>query len=269
MIKLIAIDLDGTLLNSQKKISIANKQAIKEARQKGIHVIVCTGRPIKGVKDILVELDLVSEHDYVITFNGGLIQISATEEVLSAKGHTQEDVLEIYEECTRVGLPINPIDVDYVYTSSYPSHNPSLYDTIAAKSLVFSNQDWHTFLSTHLFNKVVSCCPEHILDERMALFSDTFKERFNLLKSRPILLEILPKEVDKSYGLKEICRILKIAPQEVMAIGDEENDLAMIAFAGYGVAMGNATTKVKSTAKYITCTNDEDGVAHAIRQYAL
>lgn len=269
MIKLIALDLDGTLLNSQKKISDENKQAIKEAKAKGIHVVICTGRPIKAVKAILVELGLTSEQDYVITFNGGLVQVSATEEILFTKGHTKEDVLAIYEECTRVGLPVNPIDVDYVYVTDYPQNNPSLYETVIKNNLTFVCQDWQNFSTEHLFHKAVACCPEKLLDERMALFTETFKERFNLVKSRPILLEILPKGIDKSTGLKEICRLLKIEPQQVMTLGDEENDLEMLTFAGYGIAMGNAIPMVKSAAKYITGTNDEHGVAQAIRQYAL
>ena len=90
-----------------------------------------------------------------------------------------------------------------------------------------------------------------------------------MFKSRPILLELLPQGVDKGYGLQQLCRYLQLSPQQVMAIGDEENDLAMLRFAEYGVAMDNATDDVKELACFVTRNNDQDGVAWAIEQYVL
>lgn len=268
MIKLIALDLDGTLLTSDKTISDENKQAIKEAVAKGIHVVLCTGRPIMGIRGFLEELDLVSPHHYAVTFNGGLVQVTETEEILAEKTHTLSDVQRIYDEFSRVGLPINPIDLQKVYEPTYPSDNPSHYPIII-KNLQFEARELDTFLPSHTFNKVVSCCPEEVLDARIEKLSEAFKETVTLLKSRPILMEILPSGVDKSFGLKRLCNHLGIEPSEVMTMGDEENDLAMLQWAGYGVAMENATSEVKAVAKYRTGTNDEHGVAQAIKKYAL
>ncbi|NEW65507.1 HAD family phosphatase [Carnobacteriaceae bacterium zg-84] len=268
MIKLIAIDLDGTLLTSDKTISQRNKEVIKQAKEQGIKIVLCTGRPIMGIRAFLEELDLISEHDHCITFNGGLVQVTETEEILAQKAHTKADVEHIYDVCFSVGLPINAIDLEKVYEPIYPPHNRSLYPDII-NNLLFEHRDIDSFDADHMFNKVVSCCPQDVLDSKIAVLPETFKNDYTLLKSRPILLEILPKDVDKGYGLKCLCELLNIKAEEVLACGDEENDLAMLTYAGYGVAMGNATQDVKNAAKYITDTNDADGVAKAIELYVL
>ncbi len=89
------------------------------------------------------------------------------------------------------------------------------------------------------------------------------------MKSRPFLLELLNKEVNKSRGIAILCELLEIDSHEVMAIGDEANDFAMIEFAGIGVAMENATSEIKEIAQFITKNNDDHGVAHAIQKFAL
>lgn len=108
-----------------------------------------------------------------------------------------------------------------------------------------------------------------VLDARFQLLPKEFTEKFDCFKSRPEFYEIMPKGINKANGLNQLCQLLNIAPEEVMAIGDEENDLSMIRFAGFGIAMGNATEEVKQEARDITLTNDEHGVAAAIQKYVL
>lgn len=268
MIKLIAIDLDGTLLTSDKVISDETKKAIRQADEAGLYVVLCTGRPIMGIQGFLDELGLVSDKHYCVTFNGGLVQVTGTQAILAQKVHTLEDVQMIYEACYQAGLPVNAIDLEKVYEPDYPEDNPSYYPTII-KNLQFEKRSFETFEATHVFNKALTCCPESVLNERLKQLPQVITERYNLLRSRPVLVEILPKDVDKAFGLRQLCEHLGVQSSEVMTIGDEENDLAMITFAGVGVAMGNATDEVKSVADVITDTNDRDGVAKAIYQYAL
>lgn len=268
MIKLIAIDLDGTLLTSEKTISQETKKAIREADEAGIHVVLCTGRPIMGIQGFLEELGLISENHYCVTFNGGLVQVTGTQEILARKVHTLEDVKCIYDTCYQVGLPVNAIDLEKVYEPTYPKDNPSYYPVII-KNLQFEKREFNTFKETHVFNKALTCCAEDVLNERVAKLPTDFKEKYTLLRSRPVLIEILPKGVDKAFGLGRLCEYLNVKPEEVMTLGDEENDLAMISFAGKGVAMGNATQEVKEMANAVTDTNDDDGVAKAIYRYVL
>lgn len=268
MIKLIALDLDGTLLNAQRGLDKENKEAVQRAREHGVRVVICTGRPINAVRHLLEELDMLSDDDYVITFNGGLVQRVSNGEVLASKMHTLADVEYIYEECFKVGLPVNFLDLEKAYTTKDPVDNPSLY-TDLLKEMSFEPYQGGVLPKEHQFNKVVSCCPEILLDERLQKLPMELTERYTLLKSRPILIEILPKGVDKGDGLKQLCQYLGIEASHVMAMGDEENDLAMLQFAGLGIAMGNAPDRIKAVAKDVTLSNVEHGVAHAIQKYVL
>ena len=120
------------------------------------------------------------------------------------------------------------------------------------------------FEEGHIFNKAVLCIEQDILDEGIAKLPKEFFERFNCMKSRTFLLEVVPKHVSKGNGLKMLGEILGISLDEMAACGDEENDLPMLTVVGYPIAMGNGSKEVKEVAKYVTATNEESGVAQAI-----
>ncbi|MFK5113077.1 HAD-IIB family hydrolase, partial [Klebsiella pneumoniae subsp. pneumoniae] len=117
--------------------------------------------------------------------------------------------------------------------------------------------------------KVMMIDEPAILDQAIARIPAEVKEKYTVLKSAPYFLEILDKRVNKGTGVKSLADALGIKPEEIMAIGDQENDIAMIEFAGVGVAMDNAIPAVKEAANFITKSNLEDGVAFAIEKYVL
>lgn len=268
MIKLIALDLDGTLLTDDKQVSIENKKALQQAIEKGVYVVLCTGRPIMGIQFVIDALELPAHNDYVITFNGGLVQRATTRDILFKCAHTLEDVTYIHDTLLAHQLPMNAIDLQKVYEPTYPQNNPSLYPVII-KNLQFEQREFSTFDQDHEFIKALCCCPTDVLDSGLKQLPAEFFERFNTFKSREILLEIMPKGVDKAFGIAQLCRILGITLDECMAIGDEENDMAMLQAVGYGVAMGNAPQHVKDSANYVTGTNMQHGVAQAVEKFIL
>lgn len=267
-IKLVAIDLDGTLLNTKHEVSLSNKKAILEAKNAGVKVVLCTGRPLKGMTHILAECNLLEEGDLGITYNGGLIQWTRSGDTLSQITHTKEDVLSAYRLSQEMKMPINFIDLETVYEPSYPQNRESLYPTIM-KALPFKPIDIDTLPEFFAINKMVMCWHADDLNEAIAKIPAEYHERFTIMKSQPILLEILPKSVDKGKGLAMLAEQLDLTVDEIMALGDEENDLAMVKYAGLGVAMGNATDEVKRSAQFVTKSNDEDGVAYAINKFVL
>ncbi|SEK84292.1 hypothetical protein SAMN04488700_2076 [Carnobacterium iners] len=268
MIKLIAIDLDGTLLTKDRIISNENKQAIYEAKKRGIKVVLCTGRPLLGMAHYLEELDLREPGDYCITYNGGLVQKTDTGEILSQKTLSKQEAQELYKLSQDINLPCNFIDLEKVYEPPYPLGRESLYSTVM-NALPFVTVTSEELSEDMAINKVVFCYKEEILDEAITKIPLEFFEKFTLMKSRPILLELMNKEVDKGKGISVLCDLLGIASHEVMAIGDEANDFAMIEFAGVGVAMENATFEIKEIAQFITKNNNDHGVAYAIQKFAL
>lgn len=270
MIKLVAIDLDGTLLDSRKQISKENKRVIQNAKEAGVKIVVCTGRPLMGVAPLLEELNLTEPGDYSVTLNGGLIQKNDTGEVLSETIMSVQDVRKIYTLTYSLDLSLNVVTEKKVFhvKPDVPAF-PSYYESLN-KLLVFEDKHLDTFDDKIKINKMV-CASEHVnhLTTQMGRIPEVYHQEYNIIRSGKFLFEFVHKEVSKAAGLKHLGEILNISTENMMAIGDEENDLPMIGLAGIGVAMGNATEEVKNTAKVTTKSNDEDGVAYAIEKWVL
>lgn len=267
MMKLIAIDLDGTLLNSDGNISKRNIQALHDAHQQGVKIVLCTGRPYLLMKDFVEEIGLNSTEDFIITFNGGLVQKAANGEVIKQHTLSQTDMQKWYNVTKDLALPFNIIDAEHVYEPPfYPENHPSIYFNNRKKTIA-KTQDFATFSKDHQFNKFVVCCEPKYLDEQILKLPSELVSQYSVFKSQTNLLEIVAPGVTKGNTLKELADYLKIEPSEVMAIGDQENDLSMIEYAGVGVAMGNAVPQVIAKADHITADNNHDGVAEAIYQF--
>ncbi len=265
-VKLLALDLDGTLLNSKKLISKANKQALAEARQRGVKVVLTTGRPLAAIRDFLEELDLIREDDYAITFNGGLIQRN-TGQVLSKTVFGYEDVKKVYGLTQTLGISLDLIDDGDVYALHSPVS--SLYPTCNAM-LNHIPTDFSDISPDMTFNKGISSCDALLLDKSLPSIPKEYHDYFEIFKSRDIILEWSPKGVHKANGLAKLIQLIGLSQEEVMACGDEANDLSMIEWAGHGIAMANATDAIKTVANRVSpFSNDQDGVAWAIQEYIL
>lgn len=265
-IKLIALDLDGTLLNSKKEISAPNVEAIREARQKGVEVVLTTGRPLAAIQPFLATLEMVDFEDFSITFNGGLVQRN-TGEIISKKVLSYEDIRLIKQETSLLELPCDVLSDDIVYMTE--SARQSQYNFLTSL-LEFHQVNFEQLTQDGIYNKIVSCTDAAFLDAQIPKFSKSMFEQFEIFKTRDILLEFMPKGINKAFGLSKLIELLDLAPNNVMAMGDEENDLSMISWAGYGVAMGNAVPTVKQEANIISrFTNEQHAVAEVIQEYIL
>ncbi|TWT16628.1 Cof-type HAD-IIB family hydrolase [Streptococcus sp. sy010] len=267
-IKLLALDLDGTLLTSKKEVTQANHESLKAARELGVKVVITTGRPLKAIEHLLTELDLLGENEYSITFNGGLVQ-SNTGKILAKSGLTRNDLPVIYQALMDLDLPMDILSGGTVYSLSsatrqtlYPTANPML-EFISIESLTDLPEDV-------VINKVVSVCEQSVLDQQIKHLPADLSERFELFKSRDIVFEIMPKGIHKAVGLEHLTKHLGLSSAQVMAMGDEENDLTMLTWAGLGIAMANASQMIKVKANHVTTkTNEESGVAEAVETYIL
>ena len=267
MIKLIAIDLDGTLLTDAKTISDTNKKILAAAKSRGVKFVICTGRPLIAIKEYLAELNLLDANDYSITFNGGLIQTN-TGEILGKSAMPLEDVKHIYQLLMNLELPTDVLSDALCFQLATAVEHPSIYPRLN-KALTFVPKTIDALTEDMLYNKVVAAIDVEYLDQKIALIPEEEYERFEIFKTRPNLLEFMPKGVTKAFGLSVLGEHLGIATHEMMALGDEANDLSMITYAGMGVAMENATDGVKSAANFVTRTNQADGVAHAIQKFVF
>lgn len=273
-IKLIAIDLDGTLLGSDRKLSEENKKAIKKAKEKGVQIVLCTGRPLRSMQHYLSELDLLDDGDLAITYNGGLIQQTKTGEIIKQITFNRSESLDIYKLGQELKMPVNFIDLDHVYEPPYPINAHSSYvstnnDIPKDQALKFIDVDIDKLPDPFTINKIVMSRPTEELDQIIPKIPKSYHEKYNIYKSQPFILEFLPQYVDKGYSMRVIGELLGLEKDEIMGIGDQENGLSLVQNAGFGVAMGNAIDIVKQEAEFITKTNDENGVAYAINKFVL
>lgn len=273
-IKLIAIDLDGTLLHSDRTLSEENRLAIQEAKKAGVKVVLCTGRPLRSMKHLLDEADLLGDEDVAITYNGGLIQKTKSEEIVKQITFNREESLDIYKLGQYLNMPINFIDLDYVYEPVYPvgveSHYISTNRNVPKENaLKFIDVDIDALPDPFTINKIVICRPSEEIDAVIPNIPAEYYEKYNIYKSQPFILEILPQHVDKGYSMRILGELFGLEKDQIMGIGDQENDLSLVENSGFGVAMGNAIDRVKEVADYITKTNDENGVAHVINKFVL
>ncbi|MDE1188756.1 MAG: sugar-phosphatase [Pantoea sp.] len=267
-IKLIAIDMDGTLLNPYHLITPAVKSAIGRARDKGVAIVLATGRPFVGVERYLQELDLRQPGQYCISNNGALVQRADSGESVAEVTLSFDDFRYVEQLARELGVHFHAFDHSSLYTpnkdlSEYTIHEASLTG-IPVRYRAVEEMDPAT-----RFPKLMMIDKPELLDKAIAALPARARDSYTILKSAPYYLEILDPRVNKGYGVKMLAEKLGLQQSEVMAIGDQENDLAMIEYAGTGVAMGNAIDSVKSIAQFVTKTNMEDGVAYAIEELVL
>ncbi|EHJ57316.1 cof-like hydrolase [Streptococcus urinalis FB127-CNA-2] len=267
-IKLLALDLDGTLFTTEKTVSDENKEALQKAREKGVKVVITTGRPLKAIGNLLEELDLISENDYSITFNGGLVQRN-TGDILDKSSLSREQLADLHTMLDNTGLPTDILSDGIVY--SIPSGDRKSQYHMANPLLTFVEvENFEQVPKDIVYNKVVTVTDADFLDKQIAQLPEWLFENFEAYKSRDIIFELMPKGVHKAFGLNLLCNHLGFEASQVMAMGDEANDLSMLAWAGLGVAMANGVDIAKKTAKAVTTkTNDQSGVAEAVKRYIL
>lgn len=265
-IKMIAIDIDGTLVNSQKELTVGVKAAIAKAKAAGIKVVICTGRPYSGVKSLLKELDLDGQKDQYVVCFGGAVTYATAGELIDEKPLTYEDYVDLEALSRKLGLHFHAVSQDRLYTANRDIGDYTLYEANLV-SLGISYRSPEEMRGIKLI-KAMFIDDAKILDvaiKHQELF-EPLKERLVFTKSAPFYYEANAIGVNKAHALRVLCNKLNLTAENVMAIGDEANDLSMIKFAGHGVAMGNAIPDVKAVAQEMTADNDHDGVAVAIEK---
>ncbi len=266
--KLIALDIDGTLINSSHQITQGVKNSIKQAIQKGVKVVLCTGRPLKGVENFLEELDLKKEGDYAATFNGALIQDTFTKSAVSHLTLDHKDLVDLYNLSLEVGSRSHFYDTKTLYTFNKDVSDYTILESYitGAHLNVTTLEDIPSDISMSKFMMIDH--PE-ILDECIKKIPKEYFEKYTIVRSTPSFLEFLNPNANKGNGISLLAQKLGIKQEEVICVGDAGNDKHMIEYAGLGVAMENATDEIKNLADYTTLSNNEDGVAHVINKFIL
>lgn len=258
--RLIVADMDGTLLNSRKEISPKTRDAINEYRKAGGLFTVATGRGLSTVENIAREILIDIP---VILYNGAQVydfinKKAIYEELLDKKAY--KTALNILHELHITFLAYQGPHM-WVEELSDTIVKHLQKETIDIKNVsVASISDF----PDHGIHKILTITDQNRFSEFQKLFSRTEIDSVRFVQSEINYFEILPEDVSKGHALKELAAHLDIQLSQIAAIGDHMNDIEMISVAGLGVAVANAHEELKKHARFITRSNDDDGVAYLI-----
>ena len=265
------MDMDGTLLDDTQQIPEENLQALREASSAGIHIAICSGRSAKDVSYFASDAGLTQCH--IIALNGCACMDTP---------HGAPYAMHMFP--ASVVEQVIPIFLKHDVTFAAFQAERII---VRESNLHVRKRNWGTHIARGAVNQyafgidaLTQCKDEGIC--KFVYIDEDHSPRIALLRKELQLvaglevtsswsnnLELIPQGVNKGTALKQLADRLGIARDDVMALGDYDNDLDMIAYAGYGVAMGNASQSVQLAARYTTLSNTQYGVAHAIRKYAL
>ncbi|MPQ43376.1 Cof-type HAD-IIB family hydrolase [Clostridium tarantellae] len=272
-IKLICIDMDGTLLNDNHEISEINKNAIKKAIEKGVHVSVTTGRLFTSAKYFS---NLIGSKTAVISSNGAFVKEKDEDKIIFKAALNKNQLEQIKDVVQKYNLRayfnlFNTVFSEFAIPENhtYRKMNKSLPK--GEKIELLDNIKFEDIFKEHDGEILKAICIEDNKIEELNNAKIELKKikEIEVVSSSHNNFEVMAKGASKGNAVKALAEELGIKREEIMCIGDSENDLSMIEYAGVGVAMGNGFELIKEKAKYITSTNNENGVAKAIEKFAL
>ena len=263
--KLLVLDLDGTLTNSKKEITPFTRETLLQAQEKGLHLVLASGRPTYGIVPLAEELNIKQYGGFILSFNGGKVIDLMTDKVLFEQALPPDIVPVLYNRSKEAGLAILSYNGKYIL-SEHPENKYVQYESFLTKMKIKATDDFLRDLHQPADKCLVVGEPEMLVPLEEKLRQELGK-RINVYRSEAFYLELVPKGIDEAASLSRLLERTRIKQEEVIAIGDGFNDVSMIRFAGLGVAMANAQPPVKANADRITqYTNDEDGVARFIQE---
>lgn len=261
-IRLIALDLDGTLTNDQKEITPATKDALIACQQKGVVIALMSARPAPGLFLDRDRLDLTHYHGILASYNGGCITDAASDKILSRTSMDREQTRSILRQLEAYKVTVILDDGKQFFVTDKNGYKVE-YECRNNHMSCTEVQNLADYLSFSPVKLLLSARPEKLAEVRK-MVDALLPGSLITVKTAPFYFEIIPRSINKGKGLLEICRILKIDPSQTMAFGDSENDIPMLEEAGCGVAMGNADDAVKAAADIVTASNNEDGIARVL-----
>ena len=266
--KLLALDMDGTLLNSAKQITPTTLKAINRLLERGVHVVISSGRNIPEMSYYSEQLKNIR---YAVLMSGGLVYDFAEEKPIALHPVSTDIALEI---------------IDAGLAEQAMIHIHTIRDSIVCRADISHLADFRMGIYQDMFLKICTVIDDpkqFALEHRGELVKvnlyhrspESRQRNFERLKHLPIEpvfaeetnIEASPRGISKASGLIELCKHLGISIEDTVAIGDAPNDLEILQTAGLSIAMGNAEDQIKALADFVTLDNDHDGIAHAIEQF--
>ncbi len=269
MIKMVVCDMDGTLLNRDLEISQENLNAIEALREKGIKFCIATGRPEQLIKEYIEPLRM---SDPLIMYNGSVIGHPFQEEKLFELKLEENDITSIIEYCESNDIIYMPYTKNKIISKPnyrvdfFEKRNESLEEK---NKCVFEDiRDLNKIVNENSVNKILLIENDEDKFKKVMDFVVQFSQ-FEIASSQKGFIDINPKGASKGNALKILAKHFSYELDEIVAFGDQDNDVSMLEVAGTSVAMANASKNAKNAADYVTTSNNESGVAKWIYENLL
>lgn len=275
MITVIAMDMDGTLLNSQKRISPRTRQALLQAQEAGMILILASGRPTSGLKEFARELEMDTHHGLLVSYNGSKVVDCQSGRELFNQAMTVEEGRAVLEHMKKFDQVRPMIDRgEYMYVNDVYNQmihvdgkefNVIQYESRGGHFKLCEKEDLAAFADFPL-NKILTTADPEYLQAHYQEMMEPFKDGLSCMFTGKFYFEFTAKGIDKAKALEAALTPLGYDREEMIAFGDGHNDASMLAWAGRSVAMANAVEELKAAADEVTASNDEDGIALVIER---
>lgn len=263
----LALDLDGTLTTSTKQITAATIEAVQQAHQRGVHIVLASGRPVLGIIPVARTLGLLGENATILAYNGGQLVSTKNLEVLWEKTVDVQTIHTCFAYAKGQNLAALSYDKEGVITEM-PADRHVLLEAYNNAIPIRKVDDLIAEVQHPMPKVMIVGEPKKLLAARKALLP-LVGDAADLGFSDPFFMEITAKGVHKASSLTMLLSLLGHAAKDLMVVGDGLNDVPMFGIAGLAVAMANASDEVKTHAHATTASNNEDGVALAIERHIL
>ena len=268
MIKLVALDIDGTLTDNEKQIPAANRDSLIAAQKRGVKVVLASGRPTFGIRHLAEELELENYGGFILAYNGGYIIDCKNKTAISKQYLSSEILGELFDAACELDVAIITYDDEQDTILSAVDGNK----WVEHEAWLNNKMKLRVVPPAKFVASVPSQLPKCLMvgePERMAEVEPIVRARFpqlDVYRSSPFFLEVVPKGIDKAKSLEVLGNHIGITADEMAAFGDGYNDISMVKYAGLGVAMANGCDEIKQVANFVSRSNDENGVAYAIEK---
>lgn len=266
-IRYLVFDIDGTLIHRNQTITPRTKKAILRAKEKGIHLAIASGRNIRGFDRFARELNF-GPGDFLIGLNGGQAETIDGRILYRDKGLAldqirpyvdfwqQDEVLFYFYYYDRIALLARSLEEEVEENlrviESLPFARMASFDELTGRPI-----------------KVLLRAEEALINRGLTQLDPSIFQSYHLVRSEPYFLEMMNADIDKGASIREICQFSGCQPEEIIAFGDQKNDLGMIRQAGTGIAMGNATPELKEAADLVIGHHNEDGIGRFLESSGL
>ncbi|MBF2503627.1 Cof-type HAD-IIB family hydrolase [Listeria marthii] len=268
----IILDIDGTLLNDEKKISTETKKALITAQQNGVKLILASGRPTTGMHLYAEQLEMEKYHGLLVSYNGAKVVDCQTKEELFNQALTVAEGKAVLEHMKNFEVKVMIDKDDYMYVNDvfdcyvpYKGEEINIiqYESRGGNFKLCEKDDLAAFLDYRISKILTAGDPAYMQENYQAMMAP-FKDSLNCVFTADFYFEFTAQGIDKAKALDTILTPMGISPENIIAFGDGHNDITMVEYAGTGIAMSNAVPELKAAASSITLSNNEDGIAHVL-----